>query len=526
MPPALYKKILKFVETNNLRTITVDIFDTILLNDYWPRKLCIYELAGQWIGDICRVTGLQVTNYELLSLHNQAERELRLAGQPLQIDTLFDAMLDLLCIKYGIEISDDDRLQLLATMIATEIQFKITNSRPNYGLIAILQSIKQVHPELKIYFVTDTALYGEQIKTMMQIFGIKIFDDGVSSSDLRYEKQNGELYEHLAEKLPADFEIMYNLHIGDHRIPDYLMPILHDSYAIHYRPVRMRGLRTLVGKTALQTIKAAALLREKRRFKQISSISTRSEWEQYGMLIGQIEEIWASQINVQAKLDNKTTFLLMNGLAGLRVSQGNVIQTMLDRDTIVQAYAWLLATFETSRWNADKLLQIVTEEAQISSRAELCRICFGEDYMASELALKSLSDDEFYQELLAEIRALEPEKATLLQKNYERILELLSQASKLCVAEKTDDGTTRLLREFARLHGAANKISEWILDTKGTITKVERQVLPQLNERRLKQVMRGKQNAAVVLRQTELSSAEYLQKILLLELKRIEKASI
>lgn len=525
MQSTLPKKILKLIETKHLTTLTVDIFDTILLNDYWPKALRQYELAGQWTGDICHVAALQVTVYELFALRRQAERELRFAGRPLQIDLVLDAMLDLLCAKYSIKLSSDDRLQLLATMIASEIQFQIYNSHPNHSLIAALNNIKERYPELKIYFVTDTPFFAEQIKTILQIFGIKIFDDGISSSDVACEKQSGDLYETLSSKLPFDFDLMHNLHLGDHRTPDYLMPILHDSSAIHYRPMRMRGLRTLVGKTALHIIEINATRREKRRYKQLSSLPSNagSDWKQYGLLLAQIEQIWTTQINLQAELNDQVTYLLTSSLNDLKSNRANVLSTTLDKNRLVRAYVWLLATFDTSRWNAGKLLQLVAKEAGITHRTELYKVCFGKDYVVSEFALTSQADTEFYPEFLAEIKTMEAEPASLLRQDYEYVLGLLTQKAQLCLIEKVNDGTAKLFQEFARLHGATNNISEWILDLDGTVTQSEQCVQPSLNARRHKYILRGKQNATAVLRQVELAPSQYLQKILLPELKRLAK---
>lgn len=527
MQPRLTKKILKLIENNRLTSVTVDIFDTILLNDYWPEKLRYYDLAKRLVMDLCQAAPLQITAYELLELRKQAERELHAAERPLQIDLILDSMLDLLSVKYSLGLSDDERLQILATMIATEIQFKINNTRPNHNLIAQLKNIKELHPEVKFYFVSDTPFFAEQIKTMLQILDIKIFDDGVCSSDLGYEKQTGEIFEHLDEKFALKFNLLSNLHLGDHRIPDYLMPILHDSYAIHYRPVRARGLRALVGKTAMSVIDFSARQREKSRCSMISSGSANAEWQECGAILGQYQQIWSTKMSLRAELNEDVNYILTGKVSEFYTTQferENMLSSNLDKTMILRAFVWLLATFETTRWNAGNLLRILTRTAGIEKREELYRICFGEDCVISALALESLSDEEFCQVFLAEVKGMEADKDNLLRTSYGQVVQLLPRDNKrICLIEQNDDNVTLLFREFARLHGVNNEINEWVLDIDKLVLRLENAIAGKLNRRRTDCIVRGRQNGLALLRQTELAADDYAKFILKPQLKKLVK---
>ncbi len=536
MQPTLYKKILRIIDKNQIKTITVDIFDTILLNDYWPEDLRYFDLAKRWVADLYQITALQITPYELLDLRKQAETELQDANRPLQIDLILDIVLDLLCAKYDISLSSDDRLQILATLIATEIQFKIANTRPNHNLIAQLKSIKEARPEMKIYFLTDTPFFAEQIKTMLQILDIKIFDGGISSSDLGCEKRDGKIFELLDDNLAPGFNLMSNLHIGDHRVPDYLMPILHDSQAIHYRPVRMRGMRTTVGKCAMQVHKSLAYRREKARVQALFVSTHTNDWEQYGAIVAQYRAIWNTKIQLRAGLADDTRYLLARSISDFvltssatrknaTLEQENVLASTLDKTTILRAFVWLLATFETTRWNAAKLLELLTRTAKLTDRQKLYQLAFSEDYMVSNLAMQSLSDAEFYSEFLTEIKTAEPGSVALLRESYEQMVQLLPRNSqKVCIVEQNNDDTAMLFREFARLHGINNEIMECILDADGSVTAAETRVQDRINTRRLACIKRGYQNGPALLRQTELNHENYIKTILKPQLKRVVKA--
>lgn len=528
MQPILYKKIQKLIKTKQLTSLTIDIFDTILFNDYWPAELRIYDLARKWAADIYRLTTLNLRAYELFDLYQFAQEELNRTNHPPRIDLALDIMLDMICLKHKATLNSEERLSLLAAMIATSLQFKITNVRPNHNLIAQITNLKQANPDLKVYFLADSCFCATQIKTMLEILGIKIFDNGIASSDLNADKSSGAIYEQLAAEF-TNFDLARNLHLGDHRVPDYLMPILHDSIAIHYRPVRMRGLRTLVGKSALRVIRFQANHQERKNFTANNPEVTLGDgWRKYGTIKGEWQKLWGWQVTVRAQLVAEQNYLLANNLSELEINfseTSNIMSSALNQTLVVRAFVWLLATFETTRWNAPKLLQLVAKAANITKREQLYQICFGDDAVFSQLALESHTTDEFFQELLNEVKNGDAELSKNLRSSYEQLVQYLPRDEKnCCVVVKNSDQTTMLFREFARLHGVGNEISEWILDADGALNQAQSQVETQINTRRAKYVQRGEKNAATLLAQTQLNSHTYTQQILKPRLKQIVKS--
>lgn len=45
---SIYNQINKFIIKRQIRTITLDIFDTVLMRDVWPEDIQFYEVAKKW----------------------------------------------------------------------------------------------------------------------------------------------------------------------------------------------------------------------------------------------------------------------------------------------------------------------------------------------------------------------------------------------------------------------------------------------------------------------------------------------
>ena len=534
MQSRLYHKIQKQLTNYQLKTITLDIFDTVLLREYWPLDLRYYDIGAKWLATLQELISPQISVFEIYSYRKYALQQLLYWEQSPRLDLWLDIMLELLCLKYDVVLTDEQHLQLLATLISTEIEFESNNCKPNRALIDAITRLKQEHPELKVYFITDTYHTSEQITTLLDIFAVKIFDGGVCSCELGARKQDGKLFDLLTTQLP-EVNLLTNLHIGDHRVPDYLMPILHDSQAIHYRPWRMRGLRTLVGKAWLKLLQVNAKRREQKRFAQVATGKTSPVGEacyKYGALATQAYTMWGWQLKIATELCNHQQFLLAgNGMDKIlkrvpQLAERENLQVVpqMDRTTLLRALIWLLATYRTPRWDSARMLQILFHDAGLQSRLELYQLSFTPDYAYSALAVEALTDASFWQVFLDEVADNGLQQTAPLQEAYENIVSLLPRYQQaIYLVSLTDDGTARLFHEFCRLHGITTEIRTQVLDATVGLAKCSNQLSDKLTTNRRQKIQHGNQDALSLLRQTELNPTVYASTIAHPELQRIIK---
>lgn len=529
MKPTLYSKLLKQIHRHQIQTLTIDVFDTILLNEYWPADLRDHDLTRKWLPILQTKISSKITSYEIYSWRKFAKQELLQAKRPLRIDLWVDALVELLCIKYHITLDHDQHLELLAALISAELEFVVNNTKPNLPLLAQLSSLKKLHPELKFYFLADSHLTAEQIKTIFDIFDIKLFDGGICSSDLGQTKKSGELYELLESQLAPKFDLTHNLHLGDELIADYQMPLQHDSQAIHYRPLRMRGLRTLVGKTAIIIMEKLAKANAKLDYEALCEASSihNSIWQQYGALSAQAQTLSAWQLHLAIELEPETNFLLADVSATQLINRApqildhnNVrLAASLNQTTLLQAYVWLLATYHTPRWNAVNLLKLVFQSAGITQRQDIYNLCFTKDYIVSDLALQSFEEAEFWQNLLSEIENNDSHYTDQLRSAYEIVAQTLISDGQPLYLIDFDQSIIDLYRNFAQLHGITSKITERQFSC-GTIkTSLE----ASLNSRRQNKSERGGARFITIIQNIPLSPIEYFNTILRPSFKRLTR---
>ncbi len=528
MQPTLYHKLLKLISKHHIKTLTVDIYDTVLYNEYWPSDLRYYDLAIKWLPILQRAISPKLTAYEIYSWRIFARHELERLHQPVRLDLWCDALITLLAHKYQTALTSDQYLELLSRLIAIELEFTINNTHPNYPLLAQLQALKRTNPELKVYFVADSALTAVQIKTICDILQIQVFDNGICSSDLNQTKQNGELYEQLTREFSPEFDLMHNLHLGDQRIPDYLIPIRHDSCAIHYRPIRMRGLRTLVGKMWMQILHLTARFTEKRHLQQVltSCANLGEGYLTYGLLCQQDRLLSAWQVILTAQLQPETKYILLNHnsnklpehIQKALIAENININHQLTLSSIVQAFVWLLATFHAEHWDNPKLLQLVLAEANITKCSQLYQLCFTEDYVSSQLLQSFCNEPDFYQHFLTEVCNAKPEFTSPLRSAYEALINLLPpDYQSTCFITNQPDRTISLFREFLRLHNNGTNISEWLLPSPND-SEIH------LNPRRQSKANNGAALALPTLQQSQLAPDAYRKYIINPTLKKLRKS--
>lgn len=284
---AYTKKLIRLIQQHQLASITVDIFDTILLQEYWPSDLEQLHVAEDWLDIFQELISPQITIYELYDWRRYARQILRERDEVATVENWFTLLIEQITAKYQVTLDADNYRKLSETMLHFELQNRLKRTKVNESLITALRTIKAQYPELKLYFVSDSYFNAGQVKFLLEMKQVSVFDDGICSSDLGFTKRDGDLFELLPAFWAPDFRPASNLHIGDRRIDDYLMPIAHDQHAWHYRPCRFRGLRTLVGKGWLKIVQTAAKYWTLDRLDP--HFDPKQPWQNLGFFYAQIE---------------------------------------------------------------------------------------------------------------------------------------------------------------------------------------------------------------------------------------------
>lgn len=510
MYPPLYHKILKQIQQHKLQSLTVNIFDTIILNEYWPSDLRLYDLTIKQLPLLQTAISTDLTAYEVFSLRLYAKK-LTLLDQPtLRLDLWLDKLIDLLSLKYHKILTDDQNLDLLANLIKVELEFTINNCRPNLPLLAQLHQLKQAFPDLKIYFLTNTYIPSAQIKALLEIFQIDIFDNGASGADL------GTNYPTLFSQLPNNFDPERNLHLGDSRQRDIITLRSQGCKTIHYRPLRMRGLRTLIGATWLHILNSRAIFTARHNAPADPLVT-----------LGQVltlKDLAYREINQHLSL-NPNIYFCADNITNLSVNHSSTvngdlthIHTIpgLNSLNLFPAFVWLLANFSSPRWNAPELLKLLMQQEGITSRSTLYHLCFSPDYVYSQLAIDSFTEAEFYQVFLDEVRNADPHYTTLPRNSYETLVNNFPPADHPIVfATVFNDNNIDLFREFARLHGIDYDLTELLLNPSNIFIQGENfanDFARSFYER--SQIELGRRLAITDIANTNLSPDLYLRKIL------------
>lgn len=227
------------IDFKSIRTITVDVFDTILLRDLWPEEVQFIEVAEAWLPYLRRELAASLTSYELVTFRQYARRVL-LAAKPtathdpeVTITEWFDELVRLLAEKYNKHLGKKHQQKIVEELVIRELEVEKRHLQPNTALLKQLTRLKE-QLGVKIYFVSDMYLTPRHVKALLQHAKINLFDGGVTSSELSCGKYSGKLYRCL-EAYFSDFTISNNLHIGDSHHADYRAAIAEGSQALHYR---------------------------------------------------------------------------------------------------------------------------------------------------------------------------------------------------------------------------------------------------------------------------------------------------
>ena len=492
----LYHKINQQIEEQNVSTITLDVFDTVLLRKIWPEDLQFLKVAKEWIPLFRQIFPRNITAEELYSYRIYARQELikihKKYNQPrtekifslenleeydVNLEDWFSQIIELFSTKYQIRLTSTQKTQILQAMVKIEIDTEKQSLVPNHEVINTVKKLKNKYPKLKVFFVSDMYLNSENLKTLFAHFEIDIFDGGITSTEAKHTKASGKLYDflHKSKILDPNFNISYNLHIGDNEISDVKNAILSGSEAILYKKFRFRKIRTNLGRLKMKKVRKKIVKKDQNLLSSIHRrvLSPATVWRYYGMLFAQPLFVYLQHLLIAAKKSPNTTFLMVSSEANIFKKYGDlldadfskqsniVVADKLNRRCVIRAIIWALIKDKNLEFNPEVIMKIVNLGEVDGSRRDFYDFVFGRNYPYSEIAANYRSDEHFFKAFLKEVAKADPKYTKALRASYLYAKSFLPkrQSDKIVIVDAGWGGTVQVLfSQFANLHGYRQEI--------------------------------------------------------------------
>lgn len=166
-----------------IRTITVDIFDTILIRKIHPEERQFFLVARQWQKLLQKTFSPELDAEKILNFRIYARKKLFTANRcfgevpklgfkhsfDVTLSSWFSELVHSLENHYNITLTNEARNKLVQEMIKIELDVEKKQLQPNRALIELLKTLKRRY-QLKIYFVSDMYLDSDQISLLLQFF--------------------------------------------------------------------------------------------------------------------------------------------------------------------------------------------------------------------------------------------------------------------------------------------------------------------------------------------------------------------
>ena len=131
----LYRIIENEIKEKGIETITLDIFDTVLLRKIWPEDMQFLKVSRKWIPELREVFSNNIQEYELYSLRMYTRKELlninytydtdREKEYDVNLKIWFKSILEQLSMKYSIKLRREEIEKLVQKMIQLEIAYPL-----------------------------------------------------------------------------------------------------------------------------------------------------------------------------------------------------------------------------------------------------------------------------------------------------------------------------------------------------------------------------------------------------------------
>jgi FMN phosphatase YigB (HAD superfamily) len=244
------RELQSIVSSEALKSITVDVFDTLVLRDHSSEEQRFLEVATLWTPLARQHIHGAIDEWEIYSFRQFTRdleyrnftwrRETGVSATPeaefeIRFTAWVEEIVTQLANKYDVTLSPARCKDLVDAWIDIEIAHEAQRLRPNTELIHALRQARADNG-LQVYLVSDMYLSGAQLTELLTRLGVPVFDGVVTSSDVGVSKRSGHLFTHLeTSKVFAEYSSSSNLHIGDRKQNDYDSPRARGSHALLYR---------------------------------------------------------------------------------------------------------------------------------------------------------------------------------------------------------------------------------------------------------------------------------------------------
>lgn len=226
---------------DDIDTVTLDIFDTLLRRDVEPPDYP-KRAAMQALSYLLAQAGVSLSVDELLDLRQEAESLARQAAlthggdAECTLSEIFSQLYELIEVRYSIKL---DALLPVQELGEFEVQVETERLSPMPGAHTLLQSLKQAGK--RVILLSDMYLEPQHIQQILNYHGLQDYIDKLYvSSDTRRSKGSGSLFAHLIAE--GELNPEQTLHLGDHPISDFQRPQEHGLHArlFHCPPEKQR----------------------------------------------------------------------------------------------------------------------------------------------------------------------------------------------------------------------------------------------------------------------------------------------
>lgn len=216
-----YQKLSKRLKTVNIKFVSVDVFDTLLIrknDDENHRFFMVSKIASS----LLKIETDKIFEARLFAHHACYSIRLNNESEP-SISKIFAVM----CNYLGIDNGKIDKL------IEIELDFETTQLTPNKNLISVLNSVK----DKKIILLSDMYLTSKHILSLLEKLNVKLPDLEIfSSSDLGLSKRSGSSFQILSK----NNKMTEGLHIGDNLVSDILNAQKHKLSTFYLRHTHVK----------------------------------------------------------------------------------------------------------------------------------------------------------------------------------------------------------------------------------------------------------------------------------------------
>ena len=474
------------IETKTANTITVDIFDTILMRRVWPEGLQFLEAAKRSVSIFNEMIDTSITPYEVYSWREYIRTEILTAKRQdayahndvdLTLEEWFSELYSVLTAKYT-AVPKKISAATLKSLIDIELQVEKEYTAPNQKLVETLRQKKADNPALKIFFVSDMYLTAAQVEELLTYHGINdVFDGGITSTDAGNAKHSGRLFHqlHIAKGIFDAIDISHNLHIGDSYHSDVEMARLAGSSAIHYNPTRLRRARTFAGRLKLKMTKLRAYKREGMAYKKALKNSRNIQDSKHlhmhdlGFLFSQPMASYLLHVGLQSEFVPEKHYIFVSSEASTFVEAGKKLfgslyerpetAIKLNRKRTISAVAWTIIQRQDEQLMS-KLVKTIRYGEVSENRKELYDFLLTSDYVVNEAEINSLHTKEFYAKLYTDLQSADKKYTKHLHEDYEYVMSTLPSDDKTVVICDVGWGGTvqAVYTIFAELHNYKGKI--------------------------------------------------------------------